>query len=148
MSTTKLDKQQKFTIRNAQWDLPAFHGLPKLHKAGILKLRPIVGVTSWVTTNPSKLLSHILHQELAKSRHIDTILRDSKELANQLDTLQLPDNCILFTMDATSLYTNMSPDLVITTLNEFISDSPSCYLPGVAPLPAQFVLEIVINYSK
>lgn len=134
-----LDKQQSFTINTVNWILPAFHGLPKLHKNGDLKLRPIVGATNWLTTNPSKLLSHFLQRESASSP-LHTILRDSKSLASNLDDLKLPKNAIIFTMDATSLYTNMTVDLTLSSLVEFLQLRPNPQLQTILPLLAEFVL--------
>lgn len=96
--------------------LPAFHILPKLHKA-TLSSRPIVGSPAWITTKWSKYLdTHLVTLETP------FVLRDSFDLITQTEGLTLPDDAILVTADVESLYTNMSLDRLYSTIGKRTSD--------------------------
>lgn len=88
---------------------PKFHLLPKLHKSGPIKGRPIAGQVNWITTPISKILDHRLQSSLHSFQHI---LKNSDQLAqelqvgNDLDTFKDYD-CSLITADISSLYPNM-----------------------------------------
>ena len=86
-----------------EFDLPAFHVIPKLHKKGKLKSRPIVGAINWYSTPISKVLDHVLKPFIDKKH----ILKDTKNLIKEFKTITLTKNEILVSMDVTALYTNM-----------------------------------------
>lgn len=88
--------------------IPAFHHIPKVHKAP-LKGRPIVPSHSWVTTNVSRYVDSLL-QPIVRS--CDWILRDTKQLIEQLASFELPrgEEIWLVTADIQSMYTNLPSD--------------------------------------
>jgi hypothetical protein len=92
----------------------AFYGLPKIHKQPV-KLRPISAAHSFMTTGHSAVLADLLQTEVNKVPHI---LRDTKHLINQLETLPpLPRDCIFMSADVEALYpsipTQFAIDLII-----------------------------------
>ena len=108
-----LKKQKDFSV-------PAFYCLPKLHKQGSLKGRPIAAATNWYTTPVSIILERRLRPQL----HVfETILKNSEQLCLELDLLnsKLPvdrANFFLITGDVTSLY----PRINITRLERIVAE--------------------------
>jgi hypothetical protein len=66
---------KKLFSSQPQYNLPAFHVMPKLHKPGKISSRPIVGATNWYTTPISKLLDHYIKPHIDKTH----ILKDTKQ---------------------------------------------------------------------
>ena len=97
--------------------LPHFYILPKVHKPGPLKGRPIVPGHSWITTPASVWLDHVI-QPLVKE--IPTLISDSTALLNSLSRITLPDSCTLVTADVTSLYTEIPTDEGIRFMKVFL----------------------------
>lgn len=93
--------------------LPKFHILPKIHKTGQLKGRPIVGAPAWYTTKWAKWLSLRL-QQLSQPWRIT----NSTQLVQTLENMHVDDNTILFTMDVESLYTMMHADRLISIIKQ------------------------------
>lgn len=129
----RVDPQEHDTMMNFGTNLPKFHGLPKIHKTGPLSIRPIVGATNWITTNISKLVAHYLNIYLDYVRP-RSIIRDSKQFVRQGERLKVPSNAILFTMDASSLYTNIHIDLLRSATKQFIEK-----IPGSQENPARAI---------
>lgn len=94
-------------------DLPNFHSIPKLHKPGPLKSRPIVGAVNWITTPWSKYLD-VLISEWPTQYTCKNSFEVCKDLAES--SLDL-SNCLLVTMDVASLYTNMDIERLIRILD-------------------------------
>lgn len=94
---------KKIFAATATYDIPPFHVIPKLHKPGKLSSRPIVGATNWFTTPISKLLDYLIKPEIDKIH----ILKDTKNLVNQLGQIITTNEEILVSMDVTALYTNI-----------------------------------------
>ncbi len=104
------DHHRKYLRYAWKYRLPNFHVLPKLHKQGALKGRPIVGAVAWHTTPVSKLLDRLLAPHL--DRH-PQILKNTAAAINLLRNVPpLPPNCLLVTLDVTSLYTNIRLNLL------------------------------------
>ena len=84
-------------------DMPNFHCLPKLHKdTRLLKGRPIVGATNWVTTPWSIWLDTIVSKVECPFH-----LKNSLELISSVENMIIPANSLLISADVSSLYTNM-----------------------------------------
>lgn len=114
-SPREYEQFRKFLTHFKNPKVPLFHCMPKLHKTGPLKGRPIAGAVNWITTPLSKLLDFQL-QPLIKS--IPTILRDSSQLVSELKTLRIPEGAILVTMDVESLYPSMINSFTLKMIDE------------------------------
>lgn len=86
--------------------VPKFRIIPKIHKKGDMKSRPISGATNWITTAPATLAAYLLQPAL-KEAEKRTVLRNSQALIQNLEGKRVPKNAILFSFDVVSLYTNM-----------------------------------------
>ena len=83
--------------------IPQFYGLPKIHKkfTKLPPMRPIVSQTLSLLKPTAQFIDHVL-QPLARS--YPDYLHNSTSLVNILQDLQPPDDCILVTIDVSSLY--------------------------------------------
>ena len=80
--------------------------LKKIHKTPHAD-RPIVSGCHGPTEKISAYMDHWL-QPLAQS--LPSYIRDSKTFINLIEATPLPQDCILCTLDVTSLYTNIPTD--------------------------------------
>lgn len=87
---------------------PKIYGLPKLHKTGI-PLRPIVSSIQSPFYKLSKYLSECISKITGKN---DYFVKDSFDFKQFIDSIQIPNNFKLVSLDVTSLYTNIPNDLV------------------------------------
>jgi hypothetical protein len=134
-------KYQEF-IRTSEWyrheeplikhtykfTLPKFHVLPKLHKAGQVKGRPIAGQVNWITTPISIILNHRLQEYLPA---FPNILKNSNQLVNDLELFNasnyLTDNNLnindiwIITGDIEALYPNIDIQKLIAIINSIDS---------------------------
>jgi hypothetical protein len=103
--------------------IPKFRVIPKIHKKGQLKSRPITGATNWITTAPSIFVSAFLREEVEYHDHI--IIKNSTHFVKIVEDTPVLASDILFSFDVVSLYTNMDWDSVCNTLASKISGLPS-----------------------
>ena len=82
------------------WFFPKFYLLMKIHKTPILG-RPIVSSVRWITTGLSKWLDFTLSPLLS---NFPTILKDTITLIRTLETLLIPNDVILVSLDVKNLY--------------------------------------------
>lgn len=115
---------------NFKW--PLFHCLPKLHKSGKVKGRPIAGQVEWITTPVSRILDYRLQKHLYQFPYIllnsYTLVQDL-EYFNSTTFISNPDIWII-TGDIESLYPNIDLpklyniieriDITSKSLTEFI----------------------------
>ena len=82
---------------------PKLYGLPKIHKDydEIPPLRPIVAQSGSMLNATAKFIDHVL-QPLAQS--YEDYIQNSTSLIVRLETLEIPENAILVTVDVESLY--------------------------------------------
>jgi hypothetical protein len=109
-----LKQEDDYLLHDRVYSLPKFRITPKIHKAGPLKGRPIIGATNSVTTPASILLDTRL-QSYPKSPHI---LQNSLELKNKLYEYRREPGSFFVTMDVSSLYTNIKIELLLQSLNQ------------------------------
>lgn len=86
---------------NDGFTYPRFYHLPKIHKPGPLRGRPIVASHSSLTTPLSTWLDFTLQPFVELCT---TAIKDSKSLVNELESLHLPKDVWFVTADVTSLY--------------------------------------------
>jgi len=94
--------------------LPRAYGLPKIHKKGH-PLRIIVSSSGSPLHNLATFLQKILQDSLPIApSHIN----NSLDLIHKLESLYIPDNYILVSLDVISLFTNVPIESVIDILEE------------------------------
>ena len=93
--------------------LASFYCLPKIHKVGHLKGRPIVSNTLYVTYFASKWLHKILYP-LASS--FASYIKDSSCVVLDLEQLTFSPSCVLMTIDVVSLYPSIPTALGLKAL--------------------------------
>ena len=91
---------------------PRIYGLPKIHKPNA-PLRPIVSTIGSTSYQLSKYLISIL-KNITSNNEYNT--KNSYELAEQLNEIQLGENDIFCSFDVIALYTNIPTDLVINEI--------------------------------
>lgn len=99
----------KFFLSQSDTSLPRFYGLPKIHKTGN-PLRPIVSAINSPTYFISKVISESRITSLDKP---SSYVHNSHELITKLRDVFIPDDHILVSLDVSSLFTNISLELVI-----------------------------------
>lgn len=100
--------------------IPNFYVLPKLHKPGELKGRPIAGAVNWITTPISKILELKL-QEFTNT--LEFTLKNSQQLVDDLATTELTPSSRIITADVEALY----PNMVLEYLYEMFQNDSRLY---------------------
>jgi hypothetical protein len=116
--------------------IPLFYGLPKVHKTPFM-LRPVVSTNNSSLAVFSVWLDYKLKDLLPL---VHSHIKNSTTVINDLKHIQIPENALLFSADAKSMYTNIETDLGILTISEFL-DSQSDKLP--ANFPSNMFLSIL-----
>jgi hypothetical protein len=114
--------------------LPLFYGLPKVHKTP-MTLRPVVSCVKSLMSVFSNWLDYRMKQLLP---FVKSYIRNSFDVIQELKGLAIPDNALLFSADATSMYTNIDTDLGIQAIRDFI------HLHQVS-LPTDFPSELFLQ---
>lgn len=122
---------------------PQFYVLPKIHKNVTPPPgRPIVASNNSVTERISAFVDDKL-QPLVKKQ--PSYVQDTNHFLTILSSLfqTLPDNAILVTIDAVSLYTNIPHAHGLAAIEHFLNQRPSGSKPSTAFLVqlAKFILE-------
>ena len=91
------------SVNNVHHNMPKLYGIPKMHKdfERIPPLRPIVAQSSSMLNATAKFIDHAL-QPLAQS--YEDHIQNSTSLIVRLETLEIPEDAILVTVDVESLY--------------------------------------------
>ena len=102
--------------------LPRLYGLPKIHKIimdhnGILhyKLRPVLSTINTPTHFLAKFISTLLTTSIKKPV---SCIKNSQHFISKISEVSIPDNHILISLDATSLFTNVPVDLVKNSIEK------------------------------
>jgi hypothetical protein len=138
-----ISKKQKNFLTRCKPKLPILYGLPKIHKNN-WPLRPIVSQIDSPAYKLNKYLDYLL---TTAEKSIPNLLQDTTrflQIINSLDTV--PPDCILFTIDVTSLYTVLPHDLVIHYVTEMYIETVNnwhIYTPDVSPIPDYCIKEII-----
>jgi hypothetical protein len=96
--------------------LPIFYGLPKVHKNPVT-LRPVVSTSGSLLANFSTWLDYKMKELLPL---VHSYVKNSFNTITELKNLQIPKNALLFSADATSMYTNIDTTTGISAVKDFI----------------------------
>ena len=138
-----ISKKQKRYLSRCRPKVPILYGLPKIHKNN-WPLRPIVSQIDSPAYKLNKYLDYLL---TTAEKCIPNLLQDTTKFLQIINTLEkIPDNCILFTIDVTSLYTVLPHDLVINYVEEMYTDTMrdwNKYTPDIRPIPGTLIKEMI-----
>jgi hypothetical protein len=95
---------------------PIFYGLPKIHKQPIM-LRPAVSNSGSFLAIFSAWLDYKMKDLLL---FVKSYIKNSASLIQDLKSIQIPQGTLLFTADATSMYTNIDTTTGISAIRNFI----------------------------
>ena len=120
---------------------PAFYLMPKAHKAGPLTSRPVsscsgsylYGLGVWVDDKLQKVV-----------KTMQTYFKNSQELKEEITTMAIPDDCLLFTADAVSMYTNIPTNTAIKSIATYLREN-SEHFPEVPVEATIEALRIVMK---
>jgi hypothetical protein len=118
------------------------YGLPKLHKDPIVDIPIISGINS-IVEGISKIADYYMKKIIP---HTPTHLRDSQSLVNTIHSIgPLPPKAKLFTANATTMYTNIQPDVGIPSIESWMKAYPE-KVPADVPKPLLLkLLEIIMQ---
>lgn len=129
LSNKKINKEQ-FKYLSGQTPRPRyFYLLPKIHKE-MTKLtiphhippgRPIVSDCGSESYGIAEFLEYFLTPLSAKHR---SYIRDTQHFVEQIATLELVEPCFLFSMDVSSLYTNIETQLGLNSIKKILKSHP------------------------
>ena len=99
--------------------IPAFYGLPKIHKPlneqGIPPIRPIISHSNSLLSHTASFIDYVL-QPLAQS--YDDFLKNSTGLVTELNNSTFPSDIILVTLDVVNLYPSIPQGECINIIHE------------------------------
>ncbi|XP_062715221.1 uncharacterized protein LOC134291471 [Aedes albopictus] len=110
---------------------PRIYGLPKIHKQG-RPLRPVVSTIGSTTYKLAQYLSDILGKIVGKT---EAHVVNSFTFASEVSGTQISEDETMFSLDVTSLYTNVPVDYA------FRVTSASRWAPPLSPVVANLVME-------
>ena len=117
---SKLKQEGKITEQDYEWlypiaeNVPRMYCTPKIHKEGN-PLRPIVDYTGSIGYRTSRALAGILAPIVGKSEHH---LNNSKDLANDMNSIMVEEDEMFISHDVVSLFTNTPIDLALQVIRE------------------------------
>jgi hypothetical protein len=114
---------------SAKHRIPLFYGLPKVHKTPFT-IRPVVSTTNSLLAVFSIWLDYKLKELLPL---VQSCIKNSTTVINELKNIQIPENALLFSADAKSMYTNIDTNLGISTIRDFL-ESNSDRIPRNFPI--------------
>jgi hypothetical protein len=99
-----------------------FYVLYKIHKGMKNGRWPTRPVCSDVSSIPHGLGKWVTEQLLPIAHAQDSFFRDSFDLKNLLENLHLPPNALLFTSNATAMYTNIKTAPALDTISQYLRE--------------------------
>ena len=121
--------------------LPIFYGIPKVHKSPTT-LRPVVSSVNSLLAIFSNWLDFKLKELLP---HIKSYIKDSTAVIKELKELTIPSNALLFSADATSMYTNIDTRLAVESIKNLIMDNSDKLQHNFPTSIITEILTIVMN---
>ncbi|XP_073516867.1 uncharacterized protein [Phyllobates terribilis] len=120
-----INKQEKDFMMVRKPTIPTFYILPKVHKDLVCPPgRPIVSGIGSICEKACIYVDFFL-QPLATS--LPSYLRDSSHLIQSLNSLSLPDQFLLITVDVESLYSNIAHQDGIAAVLHFLNNTSGVY---------------------
>lgn len=116
-------------------DPAKFHVIPKIHKTPMVG-RPIAASHSYITRPISVFVDEMVKPLI----NMPTVLRDSGELIQILESTVLPSNCFLVTADVISLYPNVDVKKALVALDFLLREAKARETPLLVQL-ARLVFE-------
>ena len=119
----------------------------KVHKTP-LKTRPIISTVGSITSG----LGRWIDVELKKiSKHLPYIAKSSREIKSDLCSRTWAPASLLFTMDATSMYTNIHVKHALPTIKDFLTNSAQgkriCKMSKISVDALVAAIEIVMEHN-
>ena len=113
-------KFMRSLLKDCKSPFPAFYLLLKMHKPPPLTSRPVCscsgsqlyGLGVWVDDKLQKVV-----------KTMRTYFKNSLELKKELCNMEIPDDCLLFTADAVSMYTNIPTDIAIKSIAIYLREN-------------------------
>ncbi|XP_072046801.1 uncharacterized protein [Amphiura filiformis] len=114
-----IDKEKYNLIPPTEPSVPAYYGLPKIHKPEPIPLRPIVSCIGSVTYNLAKHLTKILSPIVGKSPHHIT---NTQDFVDTIKDIELGDDEIITSYDVTALFTCIPPTEAIKITRQCLEE--------------------------
>ena len=106
------------SLTQTNTQLPKAYGLPKIHKVDI-PLRSIISTVN----SPIHFLAKILNNELKNCiKKPKSYINNNFKLKEKLADVTITSDCILVSLDVSSLFTNIPYQLVINSLEKRFND--------------------------
>lgn len=139
-----ITKQQASFIKSCieKYRVPTFYLLPKIHKAGDLKGRPIVSSVGWILHPLSKIIDDTLQPFL---RLTPSYLKDSTDLLKTLLDLEIDTNTILITADVQNLYPSIPTPEGIEIVMKYLRTNPRFKALRIPPWLHQALYLVLTN---
>lgn len=113
-----IDKKFKWKLLVSNPVVPKLYGLPKVHKTGPLKMRPVVSNVN----SPNYRIAKWLIRELQKLQDpVGCSIKNSLEFANKLNGLVLVDDEIMVSFDVDSLFPSIPVDIGLLAMEEWLT---------------------------
>ena len=118
--------------------VPAFYGLPKIHKPDPVPVRPIVSACGSVTYDIAKYAAEILSPLVGKTVHH---IKNSKEFHQKVTQLVLEDDEIITSYDVKALFTCIPPKDALEIARQYLENDTT--LSQRTPLSVDQVCELI-----
>ena len=123
--------------------VPAFYGLPKIHKPAPFLVRPIVSSTHSVTYNVAKHIAGLLSPLVGKTQHHT---RNIQDFVNKISTVNLDQSEVITSYDVCALFTCIPPkDAVEVVRRKLTSDSTLSERTSLTVDDIRLLLELCLN---
>lgn len=127
-------KQKSFLLSDAEPRARRFYMLPKIHKPGekwsvpfkIPPGRPIVSDCNSETYHTAKFIDHYLNP--LSTRH-ESYIKDTYDFVDKIKNLKIPKQAFLFSLDVSSLYTNIDTLEGLTAVKNIFKKYPDIKRP-------------------
>ena len=106
-----------------------FYIIPKIHKSPVVG-RPMAASHSYITRPISIFVDELVKPSIT----MPTVLRDSGELIQCLENVDLPPDCLLVTADVSSLYPNIDTKKAIIAIDLLLREAKVAQTPLLVQL--------------
>ena len=95
-------------------------------------IRPIVSSCNSITEPLSQFVDRWLQPHV---KRLPSYLKDTTEFLRLIETTELPNNCLLASIDVSSLYTNIPHNDGIQNVLHYLKNNPDSYTQPEQPTP-------------